>query len=157
MSQSNNYCVIMAGGIGSRFWPMSTQKYPKQFQDILGTGRTMIQQTYDRISQIVPQENIYVITNKEYVSLTEQQLPELNSENIVGEPMMKNTAACNLYMAKKIADKNPEANMIVLPADHLILKDSQTGTWYLLRLLYIDYVEFMEPINYSHGFSEKTF
>ena len=67
MSQSNNYCVIMAGGIGSRFWPMSTQKYPKQFQDILGTGRTMIQQTYDRISQIVPKENIFVITNKEYV------------------------------------------------------------------------------------------
>lgn len=124
MSQSNNYCVIMAGGIGSRFWPMSTQKYPKQFQDILGTGRTMIQQTYDRISQIVPKENIFVITNKEYVDLTEQQLPELNSENIVGEPMMKNTAACNLYMAKKIAAKNPEANMIVLPADHLILKET---------------------------------
>lgn len=114
----------MAGGIGSRFWPMSTQKYPKQFQDILGTGRTMIQQTYDRISQIVPKENIFVITNKEYVDLTEQQLPELNSENIVGEPMMKNTAACNLYMAKKIAAKNTEANMIVLPADHLILKET---------------------------------
>lgn len=124
MSKSNNYCVIMAGGVGSRFWPMSTQKFPKQFQDILGTGRTMIQQTYDRISQIVPKENIYVITNKEYVSLTEQQLPELNSENIVGEPMMKNTAACNIYMANKIADKNPDANMIVLPADHLILKES---------------------------------
>lgn len=114
----------MAGGIGSRFWPMSTQKYPKQFQDILGTGRTMIQQTYDRISKIVPAENIYVITNSEYVSLTEQQLPELNFENIVGEPMMKNTAACNIYMANKIAAKNPEANMIVLPADHLILKEN---------------------------------
>lgn len=124
MSKSNYYCVIMAGGIGSRFWPMSTQKYPKQFQDILGTGQTMIQQTYDRISKIVPKENIYVITNKEYVSLTEQQLPELNSENIVGEPMMKNTAACNIYMAKKIADINPDANMIVLPADHLILKEN---------------------------------
>lgn len=114
----------MAGGIGSRFWPMSTQKYPKQFQDILGTGRTMIQQTYDRISQIVPAENIYVITNREYVQLTEQQLPELSAENIVGEPMMKNTAACNIYMAKKIAAKNPDANMIVLPADHLILKET---------------------------------
>lgn len=114
----------MAGGIGSRFWPLSTQKNPKQFQDILGTGRTMIQQTYDRISQIVPPENIFVITNIEYISLTEQQLPDIKSENIVGEPMMKNTAACNIYMAKKIADQNPEANIIVLPADHLILKEN---------------------------------
>ncbi len=113
----------MAGGIGSRFWPMSTQNYPKQFQDILGTGRTMIQQTYDRIRKIVPAENIYVITNREYISLTEQQLPEINPDNIVGEPMMKNTAACNIYMAKKIAEKNKEANIIVLPADHLILKE----------------------------------
>ena len=114
----------MAGGIGSRFWPMSTQKYPKQFQDILGTGRTMIQQTYDRIRKIVPAENIYVITNREYISLTEQQLPEVSPENIVGEPMMKNTAACNIYMAKKIGEKNEQANIIVLPADHLILKEN---------------------------------
>lgn len=114
----------MAGGIGSRFWPLSTQKYPKQFQDILGTGRTMIQQTYDRIRKIVPVENIYVITNKEYVALTEEQLPDLLMKNIVGEPMMKNTAACNIYMARKIAETNPKANVIVLPADHLILKEN---------------------------------
>ncbi len=114
----------MAGGVGSRFWPMSTQKYPKQFQDILGTGSTMIQQTYDRISKIVAPENIYVITSKEYITLTEQQLPDLNPANIVGEPMMKNTAACNMYMARKIADKNPQANIIVLPADHLILNET---------------------------------
>ena len=95
----------MAGGIGSRFWPMSTQKFPKQFQDILGTGRTMIQQTYARISQIIPAENIYIITNKEYVELSHSQLPEIPAENIVGEPMMKNTAACNIYMASKIAGK----------------------------------------------------
>lgn len=113
----------MAGGIGSRFWPLSTQKFPKQFQDILGTGRTMIQQTYDRISKIIPKENIFVITHKEYVSLSHQQLPEVPEENIVGEPLMKNTAACNLYMANKIAELNPEATMIVLPADHLILKE----------------------------------
>lgn len=123
MSASNQYCVIMAGGIGSRFWPLSTQKFPKQFQDILGTGRTMIQQTYDRISKIIPKENIFVITHKEYVSLSHQQLPEVPEENIVGEPLMKNTAACNLYMANKIAELNPEATMIVLPADHLILKE----------------------------------
>lgn len=114
----------MAGGVGSRFWPLSTQKYPKQFQDILGTGRTMIQQTYDRIRKIVPIENIFVITNKEYISLTEEQLPEIDAKNIVGEPMMKNTAACNIYMAKKIAAKNANANIIVLPADHLILKEN---------------------------------
>lgn len=124
MSNQNNYCVIMAGGIGSRFWPMSTQKFPKQFQDILGTGRTMIQQTYDRISQVVSKENIYVITNAEYVALSKLQLPDISAENIVGEPMMKNTSACNIYMAKKIAHKNPDANIIVLPADHLIVKEN---------------------------------
>lgn len=113
----------MAGGIGSRFWPMSTQKFPKQFHDILGTGRTMIQQTFDRISQMIPADNIYVITNQEYTDLTHQQLPEIPTENIVGEPAMKNTSACNLYMANKIANKNPKANIIVMPADHLILKE----------------------------------
>lgn len=83
----------------------------------------MIQQTFDRIKQVVPIENIYVITNQEYVELSHQQLPEIPTENIVGEPVMKNTAACNIYMADKIADKNPNANIIVLPADHLILKE----------------------------------
>lgn len=123
MSKSNRYCVIMAGGIGSRFWPLSTQKFPKQFQDILGVGRTMIQQTYDRISKIIPDENIFVITNKEYVELSHQQLPEIPQQNIVGEPLLKNTAPCNLYMANKIAEIDPDATMIVLPADHLILKE----------------------------------
>ncbi|MFB0967266.1 MAG: mannose-1-phosphate guanylyltransferase, partial [Cloacibacterium sp.] len=121
--KNSNYCVIMAGGIGSRFWPMSTQKFPKQFQDILGTGRTMIQQTFDRIKQIVPSENIYVITNQEYVELSHHQLPEIPLENIVGEPVMKNTAACNIYMVNKIADRDADANIIVLPADHLIIKE----------------------------------
>lgn len=114
----------MAGGIGSRFWPMSTQKFPKQFHDILGTGRTMIQQTYDRIRQLIPTENIYIITNQEYVELTQQQLPDIPIGNIVGEPAMKNTSACNLYMAKKIEAVNPAANIIVMPADQLILKES---------------------------------
>lgn len=123
MSASNRYCVIMAGGIGSRFWPMSTIKHPKQFQDILGTGRTMIQQTFDRISGIVSTENIFVITNSEYVELCMQQLPELAPENIVGEPLMKNTAACNLYMANKIAALDASASILVVPADHLILKE----------------------------------
>ena len=113
----------MAGGIGSRFWPMSTQKFPKQFHDILGTGRTMIQQTFDRINQLIPKENIYVITNQEYVELTQQQLPDIPADNIVGEPAMKNTSACNLFMAKKIEAVNPNASIIVMPADHLILKE----------------------------------
>ncbi|MEC5394639.1 mannose-1-phosphate guanylyltransferase [Bergeyella sp. RCAD1439] len=125
MLDKNHYCVIMAGGIGSRFWPMSTTKYPKQFQDILGIGRTMIQQTYDRISQLIPSENIYVITNQEYIELCTSQLPEIPTANIVGEPAMKNTAACNLYMANKIAAENPKAKMVVLPADHLILKEQR--------------------------------
>lgn len=123
MLQSDRYCVIMAGGIGSRFWPLSTKKFPKQFQDILGTGRTMIQQTYDRIRKIIPADNIFVITNIEYVQISHQQLPDVPPENIIGEPMLKNTAACNYYMASKIAAKNPNATMAVLPADHLILKE----------------------------------
>ena len=113
----------MAGGIGSRFWPMSTAEFPKQFHDILGTGKTMIQQTFERIRQVIPIENIFVITNAEYLELTHQQLPELPKNNIVGEPSMRNTAACNIYMANKISQINPEANIIVLPADHLILKE----------------------------------
>ncbi len=117
--------MIMAGGIGSRFWPLSTQKYPKQFQDILGTGTTMIQQTYNRISDVVADENIFVITNKEYTDLCQSQLPNLPKDNVVGEPMMKNTSACNLYMINKIASKNPDATIIVLPADHLILNESR--------------------------------
>lgn len=123
MEINNQYCVIMAGGIGSRFWPMSTHKNPKQFQDILGTGRTMIQQTFDRISKLIPAENIFVITNVEYVEMSQEQLPEIPVENIVGEPVMKNTAACNLYMSNKIEAINPDANIIILPADHLILKE----------------------------------
>jgi len=131
----------MAGGIGSRFWPMSTQKFPKQFHDILGTGRTMIQQTFDRIKQAVPTvENIFVITNTEYAELSHQQLPELPIENIVGEPMMKNTAACNIYMVNKIADLNPDANVIVLPADHLILKENA----------------FLEKVNQAFDFASKN-
>lgn len=122
---NNQYCVIMAGGIGSRFWPMSTEKTPKQFLDILGTGRTMIQQTFDRISKIIPAENIFVITNENYISLCREQLPLIQEKNIVGEPMMKNTAACNLYMAKKIHAQNPNANIIILPADHLILYEDK--------------------------------
>jgi len=113
----------MAGGVGSRFWPVSTSKFPKQFQDILGVGQTMIQQTYNRIRKIIPSDNIFVVTGNQHVDIAIQQLPELKPENIVGEPVMKNTAACNIYMAMKIKNLNPNAVICVLPADHLILKE----------------------------------
>ncbi|WP_044210257.1 mannose-1-phosphate guanylyltransferase [Flammeovirga sp. OC4] len=118
---SNNYVVIMAGGIGSRFWPFSRQKRPKQFQDILGTGRTMIQQTVDRFEGVCPKENIYIVTSKDYKEITKEQLPFLSDDQILLEPCRRNTAPCVAYAAYKIAEKDPEANIVVAPADHVIL------------------------------------
>jgi len=117
----NNYCVIMAGGIGSRFWPLSRQLKPKQFLDILGVGRTLIQQTYDRFLTICPPENFLVVTSDDYVDLVKEQLPEIPAENILGEPARRNTAPCIAYAANKIKKKNPLANMVVTPADHLVI------------------------------------
>lgn len=110
----------MAGGVGSRFWPMSKTSYPKQFLDILNTGKTLIQSTYDRYSSFIPEENIFVVTSEEYVSIVREQLPQLPEENIVAEPERKNTAACVAYISFKLKKKNPKANMIVAPSDHLI-------------------------------------
>ncbi|MCX8676772.1 MULTISPECIES: mannose-1-phosphate guanylyltransferase [Apibacter] len=124
----NYYCVIMAGGIGSRFWPISTTKFPKQFHDILGTGKTLIQQTFERLSKIILKENIFVITNQEYVDLTLSQLPDISKNQIIGEPKMMNTAACNIYMAEKIHKLNPDASIIVAPSDHLIINENQFVT-----------------------------
>ncbi|HEU0110935.1 MAG TPA: mannose-1-phosphate guanylyltransferase [Flavisolibacter sp.] len=121
----NTYVAIMAGGIGSRFWPVSRVNLPKQFLDILGTGKTLIQQTYDRFSKLVPKENIYVITAQEYIGITTQQLPELPAENILGEPFRKNTAPCIAYISFKLHQLNPEAALIVAPADHLILQEDR--------------------------------
>ncbi|MBS1574153.1 MAG: mannose-1-phosphate guanylyltransferase [Bacteroidetes bacterium] len=118
----HNYVAIMAGGIGSRFWPMSRSSYPKQFLDILHTGRTLIQQTYDRYKKVVPPENIYIVTSGEYASIVKKQLPELSEENILSEPSRKNTAPCIAYVSFKLLQKDPEACMIVAPADHLILE-----------------------------------
>lgn len=117
----NNYAVIMAGGIGSRFWPISRTTYPKQFIDILGTGKTLIQQTYERFLKIVPAENIYVVTNDSYRSLVKEQIPDMPYEQILGEPVMRNTAPCIAYACHKIGMLNPEACIVVSPADHLIL------------------------------------
>lgn len=118
---SNTYVAIMAGGIGSRFWPLSRINHPKQFLDILGTGKTLIQQTFERFINLVPVENIYVITANEYLNVTRQQLPQLPEENILGEPFRKNTAPCIAYISFKLQEINPNASLIVAPADHLIL------------------------------------
>lgn len=117
----HHYVAIMAGGIGSRFWPMSRTNFPKQFLDILGTGKTLIQQTFDRYKQLVPEENIYIVTSQEYVNLVAQQLPTLPFENIVAEPSRKNTAPCIAYIAFKLLQKDPDALMMAAPADHLVL------------------------------------
>ena len=118
---SNHYVAIMAGGIGSRFWPMSRSAFPKQFLDILNTGRTLIQATYDRFCQFIPKENIYVVTAAEYAAIVKQQLPELNEGNILSEPSRKNTAPCIAYITHKLHGINPDALLICAPADHIIL------------------------------------
>ena len=110
----------MAGGIGSRFWPMSTPEYPKQFVDVLGTGKTMIQMTVERFAPLCPPENIWVVTSREYVSLVRQQLPQIPQGNILAEPAMRNTAPCIAYACWKIRKQDPYANVVVTPADALV-------------------------------------
>ena len=119
----NNFCVIMSGGIGSRFWPASRTSLPKQFLDFFGTGRSLLQQTYDRFSKIIPKENIYIITNARYSELTKEQLPDLNENQILLEPQRRNTAPCIAFAANRIMAVNPDANIVVAPSDHLILKE----------------------------------
>ena len=122
---NNNYFgVIMAGGIGSRFWPLSTSDYPKQFHDFLGTGKTFLQQTFERLSKIIPENQIFVVTLEEYTDLTFEQLPQIGKEQVIAEPAGMNTAPCNLYAAKLIYEKNPEANIVVAPSDHIILDEN---------------------------------
>lgn len=120
----NQYCVIMAGGVGSRFWPLSRKAKPKQFLDILGTGRTLIQQTFDRFKKIIPVENILIVSNEEYADLIAEQLPEIKKDNVLLEPMRRNTAPCIAYSNFKILKTNPHANIIVAPSDHLILDET---------------------------------
>ena len=102
----HHYVAIMAGGIGSRFWPMSRTAHPKQFLDILGVGKTLIQQTFERYSKLVPEENIYIVTSREYVNTVKQQLPSLPAANILSEPSRKNTAPCIAYIAFKLLQKD---------------------------------------------------
>lgn len=118
----HNYVAIMAGGVGSRFWPMSRNNRPKQFLDILNTGQTLIQHTFERYVQFIPLENIYVITAQDYIPLVKQQLPMIKEENILGEPFKKNTALCVAYIALKLFQKDPDARLIAAPSDNLIFE-----------------------------------
>lgn len=123
--RSNRYCVIMAGGTGTRFWPMSRQSCPKQFLDILGTGKSFIRHTYERFNNIVPNENFIVVTNRRYKELVLQHIPELDEKQILCEPIGRNTAPCIAYAAYALQKIDPNAEMIVTPADHLILNDKE--------------------------------
>ncbi|QLE01645.1 mannose-1-phosphate guanylyltransferase [Galbibacter sp. BG1] len=116
----NYYAILMAGGIGSRFWPVSTAKLPKQFHDILGAGETLIQKTFKRLNKIIPKENIFILTNEEYETLVMEQLPEVKKAQLVLEPAMRNTAPCILYASLKIKKQNPNALLVVAPSDHWI-------------------------------------
>lgn len=116
----NYYAVIMAGGVGSRFWPMSTEQFPKQFHDMLGSGSTLIQKTVSRFEKIIPSENILIATNKKYEKLVLEQLPEISPKQLLLEPAMRNTAPCILYSAFKIYQENPDGIMVIAPSDHWI-------------------------------------
>ncbi|WP_313808207.1 mannose-1-phosphate guanylyltransferase, partial [Flavobacterium sp.] len=121
----NYYAIIMAGGVGSRFWPVSTTEFPKQFHDMLGTGETLIQKTFSRLSQLIPKENILILTNESYNDIVLEQLPMVKQEQIVLEPAMRNTAPCILYASLKIKKQNPDAVMVVAPSDHWIEDEMQ--------------------------------
>ena len=137
---SNNFCIIMAGGIGSRFWPLSRTVKPKQFLDILGIGRTLLQQAYDRFTRIIPKENFIVVTNVKYQKLVLEQLPDLEEDQILLEPLRRNTAPCIAYAIYKIKTKHPDANLVVAPSDHIILKEE----------------EFITQINNGLAFAEEN-
>ncbi len=136
----NYYAVIMAGGVGSRFWPLSTEQFPKQFHDMLGTGSTLIQKTVSRFEKIIPSENILISTNKKYESLVLEQLPKISSKQLLLEPAMRNTAPCILYSALKIYNENPDGIMVIAPSDHWIEDEK----------------EFLKNIKTAFDFSEEN-
>ena len=124
MENSQNYCVILAGGRGRRLWPSSREACPKQFIDFFGTGRTQLQATYDRVIKLLPKENIYICTCKEYLDIARQQLPEVPERNVMVEPIHRNTAPSVAWAAMRIHKKNPEANVLVMPSDQMVLNES---------------------------------
>jgi mannose-1-phosphate guanylyltransferase len=119
----HHYAIIMAGGVGTRFWPMSTTQHPKQFLDITGSGETLLQHTYNRVSKVCPNENIYVVTSGAHEALVAEQLPGIPKENILAEPARKNTAPCIAYASYKIHKRDPKAITLVAPSDHLVRKE----------------------------------
>ena len=125
MTNKDNYCVIMGGGIGSRFWPFSRKTLPKQFLDFFGTRRSLLQQTFDRFNKVIPTENIFIVTNAMYTDLVKEQLPELDAKQILLEPARRNTAPCIAWASYHIRALNPNANIVVAPSDHLILKENE--------------------------------
>jgi len=177
MKHSNNYVAIMAGGIGSRFWPMSRQNYPKQFLDILGTGKTLIQQTVDRFAKFIPLENIFIVTSEEYNPIVLEQLPQIKPENVLCEPSRKNTAPCVAYISYKLQQIDPESALICAPADHLILDETAFEKVCLNALQFISkndalltlgikpaypntgygYIQYDQEIITDHVFKVKTF
>lgn len=138
--EQNFYGVIMAGGVGSRFWPLSRKKLPKQFIDIFSTGETLFQTAYNRLSKLCPPGNIYIVTNEGYRDIVKEQIPGLSDEQILGEPHPRNTAPCIAYASFKIHKKNPDAIMVVLPSDHLILDEDI----------------FLDTMNYSLDYIKKN-
>jgi mannose-1-phosphate guanylyltransferase len=158
----NHYVAIMAGGIGSRFWPMSRTNYPKQFLDILNTGKTLIQSTFDRFAGFIPSENIYVVTSDIYKEIVKKQLPELKEENILCEPSRKNTAPCIAYISYKLDQLNPEANLICAPADHLITDEESFKNICLDALNFTSHIKALltlgiKPTNPNTGYGYIQF
>lgn len=121
MAENHNHLVIMAGGVGSRFWPMSTEDKPKQFIDVLGVGRSLMQLTYDRFKGVCPAENVWVVTNAAYVETVAEQMPEIPRGNILSEPCRRNTAPCIAYVSWRIKVQDPNANIVVTPSDHVVM------------------------------------
>lgn len=140
MTRVNNHLVIMAGGVGSRFWPMSTAEKPKQFIDVIGVGRTLMQMTFDRFKGICLPENTWVVTNKRYADIVREQLPDIPAGNILLEPCRRNTAPCIAYVSWRIKMQDPKANIIVTPSDHIVT----------------DVVEFQRVVNECMKFTSET-
>ena len=129
MAKNKNHLVIMAGGIGSRFWPMSTNEMPKQFIDVLGTGKSLLQMTVERFAGICDIENTWIVTNKNYTDIVREQLPELPSNHILCEPCRRNTAPCIAYVSWRIKSVDPKANIVVSPSDHIVTNNVDRQVW----------------------------
>src|SRR3712207_170305 len=121
MGNEHNHVVIMAGGVGSRFWPMSTPELPKQFIDVMGVGKSLLQLTYDRFRGLVPDENVWVLTNRKYADEVLRQLPYVKSDHVLLEPCRRNTAPCIAYVSWRIKAQDAKANIVVAPSDHVVL------------------------------------